>query len=654
MQTRIIQTILFNIFIFKFLFVFSQPFQTIGGAYNIPSIENSNCAGAEACFTLTNNVLWQQGAVWDLDTIDLTQAFDATFCMFIGANDNGADGFAFVMRSPNSNNYGENGGGLGYGSATGVDAISPSLAIEFDSFYNPDFFDIPEDHTALVINGIMNVPPAVPSIPLLPNGENVEDNNFHNARIVWNPNTQEISMYFDGFLRFTYTNDFINNVFEGNPNVLWGFTASTCGLSNLQQICFPKIIIDIPDQVVCYNDSIQISYYHENLTEYYWLNPSNETLLYWNSSMGNPLIDTSFYTNEPGQYELFVEFNNKIYSSTFNVTFDNSPPLNLGGDISFCVGESIVLNDLNTTTWSSSLWNTGTTVNSLSVSSPGTYWLQVSNVAQCVYRDSIILSNYPLPTLDLLPFEDSLCTPDVFNISAVTEPGTNLTWVFEDGTTITNQNQIFYSNDTPGVYDFVINAISMNACTATFSFPNSIFVLEQPIANFDYLVNETELGYSVNLSNQSSSYNTLIWTYGNNLSSNEDNPYFIANETLNSVRLVAYNSICTDTITKIISLDFKEVIIPNIITSPRSDSPNGILNLFNDDFKNFSIKIFNRWGNLVYEGTKKPEKPLFLWDGVNQQNSKVCSDGIYFILLDGELKNNDNFNYQGFVTVIGG
>jgi hypothetical protein len=631
---------------------FAQPFETIGSAYSVPSIQNSNCENAEACFTLTDNANWLQGAVWDLDTIDLTQAFDATFCMFIGSNDGGADGFAFVLRSPTSNNYGEEGGGLGYGTANGTQGIFPSVGIEFDSFYNPEYFDIQEDHTQLVLNGNVTSAPTIPAVSLLPNGSNIEDNNFHNSRIVWDPVTQMLSMYFDGNLRFTYTQDLINSVFNGNPKVIWGFTASTGGMTNLHQICFPKIMIDLPDQIVCYEDSVEVSYFHENLTEYYWETPSGEQLLYWNNSLGTPLVDTSFFASEPGIYEVFVEYNNKNYSSTFNLTYDNSPPLNLGQDSSFCSGQSMVLRDLNNTVWANRLWNTTNTSSSITVSNPGTYWFQVSNIPQCVYRDSIVVSNFPNPTITLLPFDSSACAPGTFSLELQNEAGTSYSWLFEDGTSITNQNQVTYSNSTVGDYGFTISATTQNNCSSTTNFTDVLSVLANPVADFTYVVLENEGGYLVQLTNTSTGYTDLNWEFLQT-SSQDENPSFIAIDNLNSVQLLATNGGCADSIVKVIALENIEVVVPNIITNPGSSSPNAVLNLFNDDFKNFDVLILNRWGNQVYEGAKDNSKPLYLWNGIDQQSGKTCTDGVYFIVLKGELKNSKPFEYQGFVTIAG-
>ncbi len=631
-----------------------QPFQTIGGAYNVPTIPNINCVDAEACFTLTENTNWQQGAVWDLDTIDLNLAFDATFCMFIGANDGGADGFSFLLRDPNSNTYGEEGGALGYGTANGTQGIFPSIAIEFDSFFNNEYFDIQEDHTQLVINANVTNPPAVPAISLLPNNSNIEDNNFHNSRIVWDPVTQNLSMYFDGNLRFTFNQDIINTVFNGNSQVIWGFTASTGGMTNLHQICFPKLMIELPDQIVCYNDSALVNYFHENLTEYYWNSPSDDSLLYWNNTLGFPLTDTSFFANENGVYELHVEFNNKNYESTFNLTYDNSLPISLGIDSSFCQGQNMLLKDVNNSIWNTYLWENGSTSATKQVSTAGLYWCEVSNIPQCKYRDSVVISILPTPTLDLLPFDSSACVPGNFILDAIpNQLNSNLTWTFSDGTTFLNQNQVNYINDSVGDYSFQITIISADNCTNSYNFANVIHVLENPTALFSYEISEISSGYSVQLTNESLNYSNLDWLINQTEQSTIENPIFFPTENSNIVQLIAFNGLCSDTIIKTIELDNIEVIVPNIITNPGGETTNSILNLFSDNFKNFNVTILNRWGISVSEGTKNAEKPLYLWNGIDLQTQKKCTDGVYFILLSGELKNGKPYEYQGFVTIAG-
>lgn len=318
---------LLQAFIFSLLgFVsFGQSYLLIGSTAPINTVQNVSCTIADTCFRLTEDVNYQQGAVWDLQAIDLSIGFDATFCLYLGSNDSGADGFAFVMRGPGSNSYGNDGGGLGYGNDGGPNGIFPSIAVEFDTYYNPEYNDIPEDHTQLTVNANVDLPAAVSPIPLYPNAANVEDNNFHTTRLVWNPTNYTFSMYFDGNLRFNYTNDIINTVFGGVPLILWGFTASTGGGTNLQQICFPTVDITIDDTSFCENDSVFVHYSYPDLTEYLWTGPNNDTLSYWNTSFGTPLSDTAFFLSEQGNYTLTIEFNNHTYSKTFFVDLIELP-----------------------------------------------------------------------------------------------------------------------------------------------------------------------------------------------------------------------------------------------------------------------------------------------------------------------------------------
>ena len=59
-----------------------------------------------------------------------------------------SDGMAFVIQTQNANALGAGGGELGY---TG---ITPSVAVEFDTWQNP--FDINDNHVAILTNGEMN------------------------------------------------------------------------------------------------------------------------------------------------------------------------------------------------------------------------------------------------------------------------------------------------------------------------------------------------------------------------------------------------------------------------------------------------------------------------------------------------------------------
>ena len=94
---------------------------------------------------------------------------------------------------------------------------------------------------------------------------------------------------------------------------------------------------------------------------------------------------------------------------------------------------------------------------------------------------------------------------------------------------------------------------------------------------------------------------------------------------------------------------------------PNAFTPNG--DGFNDYFKPISpylfvdkidIKIFNKWGNLVFETTD----PAIMWNGKDQSSGKVLSEGVYYYvcdvyynLLEGVTKGEQ---LKGFIHLIQG
>jgi gliding motility-associated-like protein len=75
----------------------------------------------------------------------------------------------------------------------------------------------------------------------------------------------------------------------------------------------------------------------------------------------------------------------------------------------------------------------------------------------------------------------------------------------------------------------------------------------------------------------------------------------------------------------------------------RADSVNSIQRL--------ELRIFNRWGGIVYETTD----PLFRWDGKHQENNRDCSPGVYFfegIVAEYTLKGPVERQVKGSVTLL--
>ncbi|WP_262510387.1 lectin-like domain-containing protein [Pontibacter arcticus] len=189
------------------------------------------------CYQLTTATGNQQGQVWSVSTINLNKSFEITFNANFGTSDAGADGIAFGFQRVASNPvYASGAIGLGLG----FQGITPSFGVEFDTYQNgsePAF-----DHTNFFWNGsVTNSSEATTTstapVQMSSTNANVEDGANHAVKIVWNRETNTMSVYFQNVLRTEYTGDIVTNIFSNNANVYFGYTASTGGSVNQHSVC---------------------------------------------------------------------------------------------------------------------------------------------------------------------------------------------------------------------------------------------------------------------------------------------------------------------------------------------------------------------------------------------------------------------------------
>jgi len=146
------------------------------------------------------------------------------------------------------------------------------------------------------------------------------------------------------------------------------------------------------------------------------------------------------------------------------------------------------------------------------------------------------------------------------------------------------------------------------------------------------------------------------WNYGNDtilFNSNASQQYSYSNSGVYPVTLTVTDAIgCQDSYSTIINIiiNDQDLWLPNVITS-NNDGLNELFVLPFDVFKNYTVTILNRWGNVMRIGDRDPANPLFLWDGTDQ-NGKICTDGVYFYRITGEMLGGTMVDKHGFVTVI--
>lgn len=200
------------------------------------------------CYQLTPAINTQNGSVWYADQVDLNQPLDLQFILNLGSDDsNGADGICFVMQTVGTDALGESGGGLGF---LGPD-FQPAFAVEFDTWQNGDYGDPAGDHIAMVSNGSVdhNASTAIAG-PVQADlfDSNIEDGEDHEGRVTWDPDAQIVRVYFDCELRLEGTVDLVGDIFLGQNQVYFGFTASTGGANNVQTVCLSANILGSAEQ----------------------------------------------------------------------------------------------------------------------------------------------------------------------------------------------------------------------------------------------------------------------------------------------------------------------------------------------------------------------------------------------------------------------
>ena len=153
---------------------------------------------------------------------------------------------------------------------------------------------------------------------------------------------------------------------------------------------------------------------------------------------------------------------------TINVNVNPAILPNLGPDTSFCDGGSVVL-DPGVPAATGWLWNTGAVTPTLTVSTSGTYWVEV-DVSGCTFSDTIVVVVWPNPT-PFLGNDTSLCDGQPLLLDATT-PGATYLW--QDNTTGAT-----LSPTLTGTYGVTVT--DANGCTGTDSI--DITFIPIPVVN---------------------------------------------------------------------------------------------------------------------------------------------------------------------------
>ena len=230
---------------YKLLFVYVLTFLLVGIAYSQQFVTIGSAKPMQnSCILLTPDYPYAEGIAYSRTKLDLTESFEISFDIYLGNKDElGADGIAFIIHiDPRQfEAYGTWGESLGYGRMNpwgNGTSIYPSVAVEFDTYFNIQQNDPQSDHVAYLENGIS-------FHEKYWNGGNdefnMEDGRLHDFRFSWDPENNQITVSLDGFVVYSGNKDLVNKIFGGETKVIWGFSASTGRLYNQQYFCLRRL-----------------------------------------------------------------------------------------------------------------------------------------------------------------------------------------------------------------------------------------------------------------------------------------------------------------------------------------------------------------------------------------------------------------------------
>lgn len=373
---------------------------------------------------------------------------------------------------------------------------------------------------------------------------------------------------------------------------------------------------------------------------------------FWEWNFGNGTTNSTdntvsvTYTN-PGTYtvSLLITDTDCQVTDTESATIVVTPTfeVNLVDTVALCTSVPITFNPTFTGNPSSFVWstnssfsdtlNTNLTVSSLTVNDPvtGYYYLFASN-GDCHNVDSVFV-NFVSANLTLTG-TPNLCIGNSTVISALnSNPDVIFTYNWTPSSIIVGSSTSSSVTVNPTFSQYLyLNATSANGC----NFSDSIFIL---VSNFDassvvasasqtiVLPNTT-----VNLSGNPSGLVSYSWTPVTGLGTpNEQNTTALMNETT-TFTLTVSDGICSASDTVLVRVyqiicDDPYVFIPNAFT-PNGDTHNDVLYVRGIWIEKMIFRIFDRWGEMVFESTDITKG----WDGTFR--GKQLDPDVYDYYLD--------------------
>ncbi|MCS7074439.1 MAG: PKD domain-containing protein, partial [Bacteroidia bacterium] len=266
----------------------------------------------------------------------------------------------------------------------------------------------------------------------------------------------------------------------------------------------------------------------------------------------------------------------------------------------------------------------------------------------CSGQSTFVVTVLSVPNVDFRVSETQGCGSLTVSFENLSQNATLMRWDFGDGSPVSNALHPRHTYSRPGNYTVTLTTTSTQACPISKTHSEVITVYEpfqarmtvSPSINRQFILPEQA---EITFKDSSNGAIRWLWVFGDGRTSTEINVTH-RYETAGTYypMLIVQNAIgCADTavVGPVLVLE-PTLNIPNVFT-PNGDGVNDVFRVEYFGTKSYSVQIFDRWGNQLFE----TNNTTLFWDG--KYNRSDVPEGVYYYVVKiGEKI------YQGNVTVV--
>ena len=282
------------------------------------------------------------------------------------------------------------------------------------------------------------------------------------------------------------------------------------------------------------------------------------------------------------------------------------------------------------------LWSpSGQTTSTITGLNAGTYTVTVTD-GSCSRMESVVI-NEP-PELTVIVNTVNGCWPSLGSAEAIVQggtPGYSYSWTPSSQTT---ETAIDLDSNM-----HVVTVTDANGCTVT----DSGLVQILPAPNL-VIMNDTTITYPECVNLVASGANSYEWEPAADLVC-ATCPTTLACPSISTEYCVTGKSAqgCETTECVFITVDIicGDVFVPSAF-SPDNDGENDVLCVYSNCMTEIDFKVYNRWGELVFETAN----PNICWDGT--WKNKPLNAAVFVYMLEGYLINGEKVSQKGNISLI--